>query len=245
MPLMPHIALIGDYDPTVTAHQAIPRALALAATLLEGRVDWDWIRTDSLDADPLAILAPYSAFWVVPASPYASFEGALAAIRFARESGRPFLGTCGGFQHAIIEHARNVLGLDGAAHAELAPGHAGAVIVPLTCSLVEETGRVWPVPGSQFAGFCGEDPLIERYHCRYGLAPDHLARLASGSLQVSARDEAGEVRALELVDHPFFHATLFQPERSALDGLTHPLIAAFVGAVTAAAPSRSAPLAFS
>jgi len=241
---MPHIALIGDYDPSVTAHQAIPRALELAATLLGARIDWDWIRTDSLDADPFTILAPYSGFWVVPASPYASFEGALSAIQFAREGGRPFLGTCGGFQHAVIEHARHVLGIVGASHAELLPGSAEAVIVPLACSLVEESAPVWPVPGSQLAGFCGDGPLAERYHCRYGLAPGHVARLAPGALRVSALDEAGEVRALELVDHPFFHATLFQPERSALEGLAHPLIAAFVGAVTAAAPSRSSPLAF-
>ena len=245
MQLMPHIALIGDYDPSVSAHQAIPRALALAATLLQARVDWDWIRTDSLGEDPASVLAPYSAFWVVPASPYASFEGALAAIRFARESGRPFLGTCGGFQHAVIEHARNVLGLEDAAHAELAPGSAEAVIVPLACGLVEETGLVFPVPGSQLAGYCGEGPLTERYHCHYGLAPDHVTRLASGTLRVSAHDDAGEVRAVELVDHPFFHATLFQPERSALSDLVHPLIAAFVGAVTAATPGRPAPLAFS
>lgn len=244
MQLMPHIALIGDYDPSVTAHQAIPRALELAATLLEARVDWDWIRTDSLDEDPFTTLAPYSGFWVVPASPYASFEGALAAIQFAREGGRPLLGTCGGFQHAVIEHARHALGVAGATHAELEPGSAEAVIVPLACSLVEESAPVWPVPGSLLAAFCGTGPLTEQYHCRYGLAPDHVARLAPGSLRVSAHDAAGEVRAVELADHPFFHATLFQPERSALADRTHPLIAAFVGAVTATAPGRPTPLAF-
>lgn len=244
MQLMPHIALIGDYDPSVTAHRAIPRALELAATLLGARIDWDWIRTDSLDQDPTAILAPYSGFWVVPASPYASFDGALSAIRFAREAGRPFLGTCGGFQHAVIEHARHVLGVAGATHAELLPGSSKVVIVPLACGLVEASASVWPVPGSQLAGFCGEDPLTERYHCRYGVAPDHVTRLASGSLRVSAHDQAGEVRALESVDHPFFHATLFQPERSALADLPHPLIAAFVGAVTAAAPGRTVPRSF-
>ena len=59
--------------------------------------------------------------WCVPGSPYHSAEGALAAIRFAREKRRVFLGTCGGFQHALIEFARNVLGVSQAEHAETAP----------------------------------------------------------------------------------------------------------------------------
>ncbi|MDZ4673285.1 MAG: hypothetical protein SGI84_02460 [Gemmatimonadota bacterium] len=241
---MPHIALIGDYDAEVVAHQAIPRALELAANLLEVRLDWDWIRTDSLDADPTTVLGPYSGFWCVPASPYASFEGALAAIRFARESGRPFLGTCGGFQHAVIEHARNVLGMTAASHAEVDPGAEGSVIVPLVCSLVEKSGSVVPGVGTQFAGYCGDLALTERYHCSYGLDPAHVERLQSSALRVSAYDEDGQVRAVELTDHPFFMATLFQPERAALDGQLHPLIAAFVGAVTAVAPPRPTPLAF-
>lgn len=244
MRLMPHIALIGDHDAEVVAHRAIPLALELAANLLEVRVDWDWIRTDSLDPDPAAVLAPYSGFWCVPASPYASLDGALGAIRFARESGRPFLGTCGGFQHAIIEHARAVLGMATAGHAEVDPGAESAVIVPLACGLVEQSAEVIPVAGSLFASLCGDQPLMERYHCRYGLEPGHAARLEASSLRVAARDSAGDVRAVELAGHPFFLATLFQPERAALEGRLHPLIAAFVGAVTAADPMRSPPLAF-
>jgi CTP synthase (UTP-ammonia lyase) len=240
MVLMPHIALIGDYDPAVTAHQAIPRALELAATLLQVRIDWDWIHTDRLSADAAAVLGPYSGFWCVPASPYASFEGALGGIRFARESGRPFLGTCGGFQHAIIEHARHVLGIGGASHAELEPGAPEAVIVPLSCSLVEESGTVIPESGSRLASYCGSEPLRERYHCRYGVTESHLRLLAGTGLRVGARDSAGEVRAVELDDHPYFLATLFQPERAAFEGRAHPLIAALVGAVTAASPSATA-----
>src|SRR5664280_2285947 len=74
------ICLVGDYDPKVTAHQAIPKALALAA---EGNaVEPVWLGTElALDAD----LDPYSGFWCVPASPYRSMEGALRVIRFARE----------------------------------------------------------------------------------------------------------------------------------------------------------------
>lgn len=241
MRLMPHIALIGEHDSAVLAHRAIPRALELAASLLEARIDWDWLRTDALEADPATTLMPYSGYWVVPASPYASFEGALGAIRFARESGRPFLGTCGGFQHVVIEHARHEMGLDAAAHAELDPGAPGAVIVPLACSLVEESGMVHPTPGSQLSALCGEEPFPAEYRCRYGVEAAFATRLEATELRVSARDPAGEVRAVERADHPFFHATLFQPERAALAGLVHPLIAGFVGAVTAGTPVRLPP----
>ena len=64
-------------------------------------------------------------------------DGALRAIRFARETPRPFLGTCGGFQHALIEYARSVLGWADADHAESAPGAGRAVVSPLSCALVE------------------------------------------------------------------------------------------------------------
>ncbi len=73
----------------------------------------------------------------MPASPYASADGAFAAIRFARENARPFLGTCGGFQHAVIEYARNVIGITDADHAETNPGADMPLIAPLACSLVE------------------------------------------------------------------------------------------------------------
>lgn len=238
MRLMPHIALVGDYDPSVVAHQAIPRALALAAEVLGVRLDWDWVGTDTMGGDPPRVLHPYEAIWCVPASPYRNTDDALGAIRFARESSRPFLGTCGGFQHAMIEYARNVWGQAGATHAELEPGARDPVIAPLSCALVEQAGEIHLMPGTRLAEYYGAATATEGYHCWYGLSPASAARLASGSLRVAARDGAGDVRAVELDGHPFFIATLFQPERSGLEGRPHPLIAAFVGAVTmmAAAP---------
>src|SRR5690242_20599101 len=97
------IALIGDYNPAATAHQAIPIALQLAAAKTGVPVEPVWVPTESI-TDPEAQFRTFDAFWCVPASPYASMEGALKAIRYARESRRPFLGTCGGFQHALIEY---------------------------------------------------------------------------------------------------------------------------------------------
>ena len=83
MPDVIRVALIGDYDPSVPAHQAIPRALALAAEATGVAVAHEWVPTDHVTAD--ARLAAYDALWCVPASPYRSTDGALRAIRFARE----------------------------------------------------------------------------------------------------------------------------------------------------------------
>jgi CTP synthase (UTP-ammonia lyase) len=157
----------------------------------------------------------------------------LAAIRFAREHGRPFLGTCGGFQHALLEYARHVCGLETAGHAESDPGTEDPVIAPLACELVEAAGEIFATPGSRLADAFGNRPAIETYHCRYGLNPRYEERLVSGPLRVTGRDASGEVRAIELDGHPFFVATLFQPERAALEGRAHPLINAFVASAAA------------
>ena len=102
---MIRVGLIGDYNPEVPAHIAIPRAIALAAQDLECDAEAIWLPTPSLENDTEQLLADYNALWCVPASPYRSMEGALRAIRFAREHSVPFLGSCGGSQHAIIEYA--------------------------------------------------------------------------------------------------------------------------------------------
>lgn len=220
------IALIGDYNPSAKAHQAIPGALTLACGAdVDGR--WDWVHTSTLTGEPAEQLAQYDGIWCVPASPYANMRGALKAIRYARESGRAFLGTCGGFQHAIIEYAEAVWGI-AAAHAEVDVDAADPVISPLTCSLVEQSGELYFEPRSRLALIYGGTTASEEYHCRYGLNPRHAERLSTGALRIAARDGADEVRAVELDGDQFFIATLFQPERSALSGRQHPLIRAFV-----------------
>jgi len=222
------IGLIGDRNAAVTAHRAIPVALQLAAEALGLGMQADWVPTREIrDASRVA---SFDGLWCVPASPYENMEGALSAIRFAREMRRPFLGTCGGFQHAVIEYARNVLGWQDAEHAETAPDAARLVIAPLACALVEVRDAIRPRAGTRIAAAYGAGEITEGYHCSYGLNPAFRDRLVAGPLRVSAEDAAGEVRAVELDGHPFFVATLFQPERAALEGRLPPLVAAFARA---------------
>jgi CTP synthase (UTP-ammonia lyase) len=221
------IALIGDYDPRVTAHQAIPPALALAAEHLGVTVEPSWMTTDAIRLDALQ---DADGIWCVPASPYRSMDGALGAIRYAREQRRPFLGTCGGFQHALLEYARNVLGLTAADHEETSPDAAQPMIARMACSLVEASNAISLVDRTRIREIYGQPTVVEQYHCSFGLSPRYEAALDDGQLKFSARDDSGEVRAIELTTHPFFLATQFQPERSSLRGDRHPLITAFVGA---------------
>lgn len=223
------VGLIGDRNDAVVAHRAIPLALAMAAEACDAAVEPVWLPTDRVGDG--ADLAEFDGLWCVPASPYWDTAGALCAIRTARERQIPFLGTCGGFQHAVIEYARNVLGWADAEHAETAPDAPRQVIVPLLCSLVEVSDAVRLVEGSRLAQAYGTLDIVEGYHCNYGLAPEFRAALAGGPLRITAQDEAGDVRGIELDGHPFFVATLFQHERGALQGHLPPPTRAFVQAI--------------
>lgn len=226
---MPHrvsIGLVGDHDPSVTAHRAIPLALRACGLSLGTEVAPTWLPTDAIQST--AACEGFDGLWCVPASPYRSMAGALLAIRHAREQRVPFLGTCGGFQHAVLEYARNVLGWADAEHAETAPDAARMVVAPLACSLVEVSDAVHLLPGTHIAAAYRASQARECYHCRYGINPDFREALMGGALHASALDSAGDVRAVEFDGHPFFVATLFQPERAALQGQVPPLVQAFI-----------------
>lgn len=220
------IGLVGDRDDSITAHRAIPRALQLAADERQCALQASWLPTDQIP--DRAALQGFDGLWCVPGSPYRDMDGALRAIRVAREAGVPFLGTCGGFQHAVIEFARHELGWTDADHAESSPEAERAVISLLECGLVEARETLNAVAGSRLAKAYGDAAFSEGYRCRYGLNPRFVTSLLDGGLRVAATGPAGDVRALELADHPFFVATLFQPERAALEGRTPPLVRAFV-----------------
>src|SRR5215475_4955398 len=114
MPNMPTIALVGDRSPSVRAHARIPQLID-ALRRRDGVVlDPYWVASTEAHHG----LEGFDGIWIVPGSPYASPEGAIAAARTAREQRIPFLGTCGGFQHAIVMLARDLAGIDDAVHAE-------------------------------------------------------------------------------------------------------------------------------
>lgn len=222
------ILLVGDRSHEVAAHERIGPTLRGLASATTEPVQSYWLSTDAVLAH--GGLEAFDGIWLVPGSPYRSLDGALAAVRAAREGAIPFLGTCGGFQHALIELGRDRCGVERADHAESSPDGDQLVIVALRCSLIGGEGRVTIEPGTRTARTIGGSTTLERYHCAYGLDPAYLPALESAGVRVSGRDDDGEVRIIELDDHPFFVATLFQPELSSTERWAHPLIGAFVDA---------------
>jgi CTP synthase (UTP-ammonia lyase) len=224
---MATIALVGDRSPSVRAHARIPLLLEALRRRDDLVLDPYWVPSEAAHDG----LDGFDGIWMVPGSPYRDREGALAAVRTAREAGIPFLGTCGGFQHAVLELARDVCGID-AGHAEYGP-EGEQVIVALECSLVGHEGAIRYVPGSLMQRIMGVERSVERYHCSYGLDPRYVDTLERHGVRFSAHDEDGAARALELDGHPFFLGTLFQPELAGDGTRAHPVIRAFASAAAA------------
>ena len=221
------VALVGDRSANVRAHARIP-VLIEALLRREGiALDAYWIATPEAEE---CDLSGFDAIWVVPGSPYASADGAITAVRTARERRIPFLGTCGGFQHALLEYARDVCGLSTVQNAETSPEARDQLIVPLECSLVGHEEAVMVVPGTLAAKITGPGRRTERYHCAYGLNPAYLDALTGGGLRFSGFDDSGQVRIMELPGHPFFFGTLFQPELDGDGTHPHPVIVALAAA---------------
>lgn len=222
----PRLALVGDRSPAVQAH-------ARYAPLLEALREREGLTLDAywIPTDAVGDLSGFDGIWIVPGSPYRSEEGAVRAARTAREHGIPLLGTCGGFQHAMLEFARNVCGLK-VGHAENDPDAPALLIQPLSCSLAGHEGLVRLTPGSRMEKILGAGQTLERYHCNFALNPDYTGALTAHGLRFTGHDEEGAVRAAELPDHPFYLGTLFQPELAGDGSRPHAIVSAFATAVT-------------
>jgi CTP synthase (UTP-ammonia lyase) len=166
-------------------------------------------------------------------------EGALAGIRYARENGVPFIGTCGGFQHLVIEYARSVMGFKEAEHAESSPEASCLFITPLSCSLGGKTMEVTIKAGSKAAAAFRVTRSMEQFYCNFGLNPEYQDQLEKHGLEITGRDQNDEVRIVELGTHPFFVGTLFVPQARSAPENPHPLILEFCRAAVHFATNAS------
>jgi anthranilate/para-aminobenzoate synthase component II len=154
---MKNIFVLGDRNTSFVTH----RELDAAIRLLPGGVRAHWIGTDTPDA---ARTSEADAVWVVPGSPYRHDAAVYSAITSARTSGQPFLGTCAGFQYAVVEFARNAAGIVDADHAETALESNDLVVDRLGCSLVGQERNITAVPGTRMHNLCG-DAAFSGFHC--------------------------------------------------------------------------------
>lgn len=222
-----NIGVIGDYDGR-PSHIATNEAIRHCALYLGLKQETQWISTNSLEEGCTQNLNDFDALWCAPGSPYKSVQGAMNAIQFARENNYPFIGTCGGFQHVVLEFARDILCLPEVKQKDFDPYTSNLFISALSCSLVGETRNICLINGTKVAQVYGIENSEERYNCNFGLNALFREQLLVHGFVESGRDNAGDTRILELPQNKFFVATLFQPQLSSTPENPHKLILAYL-----------------
>lgn len=126
-----------------------------------------------------------------------------------------------------------MLGIEDAEHEESAPSAPTLLVSKLASSLVGKTQTIKIVPGSLVHRAYGREKVTEQFACNYGLNPRFQDKIEKSRLKITGVDLDGEVRVVELSDHPFYVATLFLPQIFSKPGSPHPLIVAYVRAALA------------
>jgi CTP synthase (UTP-ammonia lyase) len=226
---MRYVALLGEFTPTFKPHVATNAAIKHTCAALDLRVEGEWVSTQHIDH---SLFSRYAGIWVAPGSPYKNLERTLWAIKHARTNNIPCFGTCGGFQHMVLEYARNVLNFSDAQHSEYDPYASALFITQLACSLAGREMKLQFVADSMVARIYGALSAKEEYYCNFGVDPGKAQLLSSGALRVTGSDSEGEIRVIELPDHPFFLGTLYVPQIKSTQAAPHPLVNAFLTAIS-------------
>jgi len=224
---MPRIALIADYSQASDNHRATEAAIDHSAKKLGLPIDFEWISTKDLIPSNLSA---YQGVWLTTGT-YENWPVVLNGIQFARQNKIPTLGTCSGFQHLVLELARNVVGISEASHEEYDPSSPTNVISRLPCSLRGREMSISIQEGSVAHNLYRESLVNERYYCNFGVSVEFVERFRDPSIRISGSDDEGIMRIFELVDHPFYMGTLFVPQARSTWESTHPLIDGYVRAV--------------
>ena len=236
------VALVGKYA-LEDAYMSIHEALKHAGIHQEVEVNVLWVDADEMRDQHTDRLREADAVVVPGGFGSRGAEGKIEAIRYARENDVPFLGLCLGFQMAVVEYARNVLGLDGAHSAEIDEETPYPVIdlLPEQYDL-EDLGGTMRLgaheteirPETLAHEVYGADSCTERHRHRYEVNPEYIDDLEAGDLTFSGR-AGNRMEIVELDDHPYFLGTQFHPEfRSRPDRASPPFVA-FVEAALAQA----------
>jgi CTP synthase (UTP-ammonia lyase) len=233
------IGIVGDFDRGKHSHWATEASLFHAAARLGLAVEPHWIPTPLLAPTGAAQrLEEFDGIWGAPGSP-SSMGGLLHAIEFARQQDIAYLGTCAGFQYALIEFTRSVLGVVDADSAENNPGGNNVVITPVECPIPNHAQNgprlagadvARPASGTLLERLCGTGDLRGEYFCSFETNADFVARWQAAGLRVAALGGQGEMRAFELPQKRFFVATLFQPQLSSSFARPHPIVEGYLRA---------------
>ena len=237
------IGVVGKYTGNGDAYKSIGEALIHAGIPNDCRVEVDWIESDLVEQGKVTLeyFSELDGLVVAPGFGMRGIEGKIDAIRFARESGLPFLGICLGLQMAVIEYARNVCGLDGANSEEMMenPPYPVIHILPEQKDVTEKGGTMrlgsWPcnvVNNTLAAKLYGSTRISERHRHRFEVNNDFREKLSEMGMVISGvSPDYRLVEMIELPTHPFFIGTQAHPEFKSRPNRPHPL---FKGLVEAA-----------
>lgn len=222
------IVIIGEFYENFKPHIALNESIEHVKKKHQIDIGIDWIDTLKAEKEGDNLFVNYSGFWSAPGSPFISLDGVLKAIRYARINDKPHLGTCAGFQHTIIEFARNVLKIEDAQHEEYDNESSILYINKLACSLAGKKMKVNLFEGS-IAFDCHKTvETTEDYYCNFGVNPEFNEKLKHEDLKISGIDQDGEIRIIEIMKNRFFVSTLFVPQTNSTENLPHPIIERFV-----------------
>jgi len=237
------IALIGKYVSLPDAYKSIIESFIHAGTSLECKVNLHLVSSEELNEGNIDKKLEFiDGVLVAPGFGVRGLEGKLIATKYARENLIPFFGICLGMQVAVIEFARNVLGLEGASSTEIDPDCKDPVIF-----LMEEqkgvkqmggTMRLGAYPcelkkGSRAFTAYGKSKISERHRHRYEFNNKYLQVFEeNGMIATGKNPEKGLVEIIELKEHPWFIGSQFHPEYKSTVLNPHPLFVRFIKAVS-------------
>ncbi|PSQ39601.1 CTP synthase [Halobacteriales archaeon SW_12_71_31] len=232
------VALVGKYD-MADAYMSVTEALKHAGLERGVDVEVSWVDADDMTDRHRDRLHDAEAVVVPGGFGSRGTEGKVDAVRYAREHGVPFLGLCLGFQMAVVELARNVLGLEGAHSAEMDPDTSHPVIdlLPGQRDRAEMGGTMrlgahetTIEPDTLAHEVYGATACTERHRHRYEVNPEYRDRLTEAGMVFSGHaDQRMEI--LELREHPYFVGTQFHPEFRSRPGRASPPFVGLLDAV--------------
>ncbi len=237
------VCITGKYTALRDSYASLIKALEHAGTHCGAKVTIKWVDTTGITtvADAAAALRDVNAVIVPGAFGSRGADGKIRCIQYAREKNIPYLGLCFGFQMALVEYARNVLGLEGAHTTEIAPGAEHPVIdlLPEQKGLSSLGGNmrlgghdVEIMPGTKAAALYGSLKVRERFRHRYECNPLYIGQFEQKGIVFSGKAPGRAImQILELPGHAYFMATQSHPEFLSRPLRPHPL---YVGLVKAA-----------
>jgi CTP synthase len=243
------IAMVGKYMDLKDSYISLSEALLHGGIHTRTRVNIHYIESSDIEKHGVDALRGMDGIVVPGGFGDRGIEGKIAAVRFARESGVPYLGICLGMQVAVIEAARDLAGLEGAMSTEFDPRTPHPVIALITEWQTETGGLEQRDEGSDFGGTMrlggqqvtltegslaarsyGRTRIVERHRHRYEVNNNYIERLEKAGLRFSGRSVDDLVEMIEIPDHPWFLASQFHPEFTSNPRDGHPLFKGFITA---------------